>query len=402
LKRAIAGLVEQGIAPRRIIHASVDGWRDADLGTLFTAGREIETRGVTQTRFWFIDEITSVVGDWANRIKWLRDNTEFRDDCVVLTGSSSASFDHATKALAGRRGNAVDSERTLLPMGFGAFCRAIGLDLDLPHAIEPRDLHSPAAMDALMTLQPYQTDLVNAWETYLVVGGFPQAVDDYLRHGQVQDALVDALWDVVYGDAIRSVRFSTTQTQSLLSMLAIGLCSPVNVSRLAADLAASRDTVTARLRDLYAAYLAWPCHLSERGTPKLRAQNKVYFVDPLLARLASRRQPVLEAPSLDRLSEQQLGVALARQAEAVHPGTYPRFESVLFHRSATGSEVDFVSPHPPTVPLESKYTDGPWRREAQTMRAEFGSGVMATRSLLEFDRHIWAVPAAMVALLLEP
>ncbi|MGH8900168.1 MAG: hypothetical protein ACRDYA_00425 [Egibacteraceae bacterium] len=202
LKRAIVTLLEQGIAPRRIIHASVDGWRDADLGMLFTAGREIEIRGVAQTRFWFIDEITSVVGNFAKPDQWLRDNTALRDDCVVLTGSSSASFDHATKALAGRRGQAVDSERTLLPMGFGAFCRAIGLDLAPLRAIERRDLQSPAAMDALMTLQPYQTELTNAWETYLVIGGFPQAVDEYLRFGQVQDALVDALWGVVYGDAI--------------------------------------------------------------------------------------------------------------------------------------------------------------------------------------------------------
>ncbi len=402
LKRAIAALLERDIMPRRIIHASVDGWRDADLGGLFTAGREIETRGTSQTRFWFIDEITSVVGDWASRIKWLRDNTAFRDDCVVLTGSSSASLDQATKALAGRRGGAVDSERTLLPMGFGAFCRAIGLDLGLTSAIEWRDLQSPAAMDALMALQPYQTELVNAWETYLIVGGFPQAVDDYLRHGQVQGPLIDALWDVVYGDAIRSVHFSATQTQSLLSMLATGLCSPVNVSRLASELAASRDAVTSRLRDLASAYLAWSCHLSERGAPKLRAQSKVYLVDPLVARLASLRQPVLQAPGLDRLSQQQLGMALARQAETLRPGTYPRSENVMFHRSATRREVDFVSPPPNGVPLESKYTDGPWRREAQTMRTEFRRGVIATRSVLELDDPIWAVPAAMIAVLLEP
>ncbi|MGH8900169.1 MAG: hypothetical protein ACRDYA_00430 [Egibacteraceae bacterium] len=106
-------------------------------------------------------------------------------------------------------------------------------------------------------------------------------------------------------------------------------------------------------------------------TPKLQAQSKVYLVDPLLARLASLRQPALEAPGLDHLSQQQLGMALARQAEALHPGTYPRFENVLFHRSATRSEIDFVSPRPDGVPLESKYTDGPWRREAQTMRAGF-------------------------------
>jgi hypothetical protein len=48
LKRAIAGLLESGVAPRRIIHASVEGWDESDLGGLVRVGRDLETRSVAR------------------------------------------------------------------------------------------------------------------------------------------------------------------------------------------------------------------------------------------------------------------------------------------------------------------------------------------------------------------
>lgn len=402
LKRSIANLLRRGVEPRRVIHAAVEGWRDADLGGLVRVGREQVTRGLEGPRYWFIDEITGVVGDWPNRIKWLRDNTALREDCVVLTGSSAERFDDAVKALAGRRGDAVDSDRTLLPMGFGAFCRAIGLDLPWPAALDASDLQRTDALECFMNLQAHLNDLVDAWESYLTIGGFPRAVDDYLRAGDVRPAFLEALWAVVYGDAILRQRFSATQTQGLLAALARNLASPLNVNGLAAELSAGRDAVAARLEELATGYLIWPCHLSDRGTPKLRAQSKRYFTDPLLARLAAARRPGAAAPDLTKLSEQQVGMALLRQATRQDPGSYPRFEHVLYYRTATRSEIDFVSGGRSAVPVESKYVDGPWRRDAQTLRAAFGRGIVATRSVLEVDDDVWAVPAPLVALSLEP
>jgi hypothetical protein len=56
----------------------------------------------------------------------------------------------------------------------------------------------------------------------------------------------------------------------------------------------------------------------------------------------------------------------------------------------------------PTEPIESKYSDGPWRRSAQTLQAARGRGIMATRNVLELDHTpMWAVPAALVALLID-
>lgn len=127
IKHAIADLLNSDVTPRRIIHAAVDGWIDRDLRTLVTSAAQTFLAGVDQPRFWFIDEITSINGDWPSTVKNLRDtDRRFHDDTVVLTGSSATRLEDARKALAGRRGPISDSDRMLLPMRFTDFARAAG------------------------------------------------------------------------------------------------------------------------------------------------------------------------------------------------------------------------------------------------------------------------------------
>jgi uncharacterized protein len=401
LKRAIVRLLASGVTPRRIIHVSVEGWDESDLGGLIRVGRDLETRGVVETRYWFIDEITGVRGDWPNRIKWLRDNTAFGEDCVILTGSSAKRFDDATKALAGRRGRALDSDRTLLPMTFTSFCDALDVPRPDYDSISAASLRTQEAEATYIKLQPYLNDLILAWEAYLTVGGFPRAVDDYVRDRDVAPDFLEALWAVAHGDAISTARFTAVQTQALLARLTDNLSSPVSVSRMARELSTSRTTLSARIEDLHAAYLTWPCYRSDHGMPKLRAQAKIYFADPLLARLATHRHPSTHAPDVTTLSEQQVGLALRRHAIGVRPGTDSLFDHVLYHRTPTDQEVDFVGGDLPLTPVESKYVDSQWRRAAQTMRAAFGQGIVATRSVLDLDGDAWAVPAPLLALALD-
>jgi uncharacterized protein len=402
IKRAISRLIRRGVNPRSIVHAAADGWRDADLGLLEDVGRRAGGRHTDEPRYWFIDEVTSVRGSWPKRIKWLRDNTALGRDCVVLSGSSARDLEEATKELADRRGTAVNSDRVLLPMGFRGFASAIGLsDLPRPGPIEPRDLMEQGAEAAVEELRPWLPDLVSAWELYLRIGGFPRAVDDYLGGGETSDGFVNGLWSVCYGDAIKQNELTRVQAQTLLARLSEGLASPVNESSIARDLGIDSKTVKARIEALQLNFITWPCYEMKQGAPHLRAQNKVYFVDPLLARLAHLRSPgVTPPPSQPMLSEQQLGLGLHRHYEAVHPGSFPRFDQVMFERP-TRKEIDFVAPWMHGVPIEGKYTSGAWRKEAETMKAAYHSGVMATRSTIDFDQEVRAIPAPILALLLD-
>ncbi len=401
-KRAISQMIRRGVQPRRIIHFACDELGRGDLQRLVNAGREVLTRGLEGARYWFLDEITSVPA-WPEAIKWLRDNTAFGEDCVVLTGSSARDLAEAQKQLAGRLGGTGHSDRLLLPMGFRQFARAMGLD-GLPQLdpVRARDFMSPEVDAALTELLPWLDTLLSIWELYLRVGGFPRAVSDQLAHGDVQDDFVRSLWDVTAGEAIRGAGTTAAQVQAMIGRLTRSLTSPLAVESLRADIGVeSSHTAKARLQDLVFAYLAWPCHQRDGNTPKLSAQSKYYFVDPLMARLASMRSPATIAEAdASAISEQQLGIELLRSMEREQPGTYAHFSDVMYQKTS-GKEVDFCGPRLGKLGFEGKYVDSGWKREALTVRAALGAGVLATRGLLDTSGDVWAVPAPLIAWMLN-
>jgi len=401
LKRAVGRLLAAGIDPKTVFYCSCDGLSKQDLRRLVAQGHSV-TRTLPGPCHWLLDEVTAVPG-WSQTIKELRDqDTRFREACVVLTGSSARDLEQARKDLADRRGGVADSDRLLLPMGFRAFCRALGLDELPPQVIRPRDCLSPAAERAISDLEPWSDALADTWELYLDVGGFPRAVGELVGEGGVSDGFIQGLWDVVLGDAIRAAPLSEADVVALLGRLAANLCSPINVSRIARDVGLhGHQAAVNRIEDLIRAFLAWRCHRIRDGRPNTAAQRKLYFVDPLLAQLAHRRDRGLPAPDAAKLTQQQIGLALARTVSLGAPAAFVQTDRVMYERTDTSAEIDFVGPDL-EIPFECKYTDARWRREALTMRARYGRGVMVTRSplLTGADEPIWAIPASILAWLL--
>jgi uncharacterized protein len=402
LKRTVARLLAGGAEAKTVFYCSCDGLSRQDLRRLVAQGHSA-TRTLPGPHHWLLDEVTAVTG-WSQTIKELRDqDTRFREACVVLTGSSARDLEQARKDLADRRGGVADSDRLLLPMGFRAFCRALGGLEELPQpVIRPRDFLTAEAERAISALEPWSDALADAWELFLDVGGFPRAVGEYVGTGAVSEGFVRGLWDVVLGDAIRAAPLSEADVAALLDRLAQNLCSPINASRIARDLGlAGHQAATNRIEDLVRAFLAWHCHRIRDDLPNTAAQRKLYFVDPLVAQLAHRHNPRFSAPAAARLTQQQIGLALARAVSLHAPAAFVRADRVMYERTSTGAEIDFVGSDL-DIPFECKYTDGGWRRQALTITARHGRGVMVTRSplLIGAGEPVWAIPAGVLAWLL--
>ncbi len=407
LKRSVSRLVRQGVDRKNIFYCSCDGLAAQDLRRLVVSAHSA-ARTLQGPRYWFLDEVSAVRG-WSAVTKQLRDqHTPFREAGVVLTGSSARDLRDATKDLADRRGGAADSDRLLLPMGFRAFCRAIGGFDELPDpSVRPKDFLAPASEQAAYELEPWGTELDNAWQLYLTVGGFPRAVGEFIQHAEVQRGFIDGLWDVIVGDAIRTTSMSETDVSALLNRLVVAIGSPLNASSVAQDVGLrDNERVNDRINDLVTAFLAWRCYRSKRGLPNPAAQRKVYFTDPLVARLAHLRNSAFPEPDPSKLSEQQLGLALNRTVLLDRPSAFIESDRVMYERTETDAEIDFVG-DALEVPFESKYQDRPWKRATQTMFARYGRGVLATRT--PFHLHdedggspepVWALPAGILAWLL--
>jgi hypothetical protein len=54
VKRAIARLIDSGVAPRQIIHFACDGLKVRELRQLERVGRDQATAGIGGARYWFL------------------------------------------------------------------------------------------------------------------------------------------------------------------------------------------------------------------------------------------------------------------------------------------------------------------------------------------------------------
>jgi len=402
LRRAIAALIGRGVAGRNILYCSCDDFSLQDLRRMFRVGESI-TRRVQGTKWWFVDEVTSVGRGWSSVVKDLRDDTPLRRDCLVLTGSSSRELRDATKNFAGRRGPAATkSDRLLMPIPFRDFCRLLGgLDglPDVP-AIGPREMLGRRAQAAIAELSFWTNDLVDAWELYLRCGGFPRAVADFLQTGDVSPAFLQDLWDVVRGDAIRVTSLGDADLLNFLARIAQGICSPLNASSVVEHVGlGSHHAVNDRVNDLVFAFQVWKCHqIGTGGRPNTNSRRKVYFTDPLIARIPSERQRAYQPPDISKLSEQQLGLSLLRAVTGGRADVFAAAGDVMYERTST-AEIDFVGAAI-DVPFESKYVERNWRSESRALTARYGRGIIATRNILDTDGDIWALPTSVVVWLL--
>jgi uncharacterized protein len=404
-KQRIDALIEGGTPALSIVRLAVDGWSARDLRTV-VQNIPLPRLSESTRRWWFLDEVTGIVDDWATVIKWLRDNvTEFRDATVIVTGSSADKLTTAIGQWAGRRGDVAQRDRTLLPIGFRTF---VHLLLPEPPAHVPRlplaDLHTSVADDAYRALLPWLGDLARLWDLYLMYGGFPVAVAAAKRGVPIPPGFLDDVFDVIYRDAFADSRLSRTSAMTLVARVMEGMGSPINHVKVATDAEVTSPTATRHVNYLRDGYLAWSCPQKVDGSwlalPK--AQPKVYAIDPVVARLPFLRNG--ERPDIDPtvINEMMLGVALRRAALAAGQECGSD-EFLFYHRTPSRKEIDFVSSLLGGAAIEGKFTSGSWRREAATVEASPWRGILATVDVLETDdtSAAWAVPAGILAYLVD-
>lgn len=406
VKQAIEDLLSTGTAPTSIVRVAADGWDSKDLRTLLqNVALPLLPEG--SNRYWFIDEVSAVTGAWDQQVKWLRDNDpEFRRSTVVLTGSNAAALTEASGALAGRRGDGTRLDRTLLPMGFRTFATTI-LGTDAPDVppVPVEDLHSHPASEAYHRALPWLDQLVEVWELYLLYGGFPRAVAAAQVGQPIPAAFVEDLFSVVSGDAFKASSLPAVTEMALLERLWSTIASPANLSSVAQDIGTSPDIVARHVGYLRDAFLLWRCpqRADAAWLARDRAQDKLYAVDPLIARLPHLRNAA--RPDIDptALTEMQIGLALRRRVLAERPEAGN--DEFLFHvRTPARKEIDFVAEDLGSVAIEGKYIEGGnWRSDAATVTASSWDGILVTRNVLETPQgsSTWAVPAGILGFLLD-
>jgi predicted AAA+ superfamily ATPase len=233
------------------------------------------------------------------------------------------------------------------------------------------------------------------------VGGFPAAIDDYLRDGEVRSETVEMLWDILAGDVLSAGR-SDVATLKLLERVGRSLGAPLAWESLAEDMDVTQPTARAYVELLAESFMllavfAWDT--SGKGL-NARKQRKVYFIDPLLGSVAQQMVPGSRLPEPDAVRENLIGIGLYRSATDRLVQADPVIGSLSFWKSGRGTEIDYLvaerSPGvrgdriPVEVKGDSRGTIGNARR---SISAAFGRGVIVTASRLDLDHEIPTVSA---------
>lgn len=399
------------IDPRQIIHLPCDTFQARDLRRALTLGAALTAtidHGRGARRVWLLDEISSVAG-WTMSIKAARDQSTFGDDTVILTGSRwTAGEDVQGNLLAGRAGSGAHRRvRHLHPMTFRDFLTATRRGLPLPDRVDPWALQDPATRQALAPLLYLADDIDLAWQDYLTSGGFPRAVAEWRATGAVSNGYAQDLASWLRRDVGGDEQPESLPT--ILSVIEQRSSSPLNVRHSAESAGQTREVFDRRLARLIGSFAAlWCPQRDDEGRAVPGSQAKLYLTDPVLAWLPHQLRTGMPAPDMTRLSEACVGIALARAIDAREPLRWIASDTIGFTRTRTGKEIDF-SPIPVptpagpmwTTPIESKWVDDGWRAEARAIENKYHAGILATKSIMNFEHEVWAIPAPTLALLLE-
>jgi predicted AAA+ superfamily ATPase len=286
-------------------------------------------------------------------------------------------------------------------MSFASFCRVAGFE-NLPDVdLRPDELRAAHAHDVWRSLDAHTDTLTIAWQAFIEVGGYPQAVADWCTQSRIDEATWRALWEVVRGEALTK-GFTEPALLAVLSGLSERIASHVVQQTLAADADLQPAALSDRIDALVQSFVLWRCPAGGTNRlPDLARRQKYYFIDSLPARLAELvhgSTPV----DVSRITEQQLGVQLLQWNERVRPGS-TRTSGWITHHRTERNEVDFAGRcadnGAPMTAIESKYSSSSWRRDALTLRNSLGGGLLATRDVLDIEREepVWAVPVGMIA-----
>lgn len=399
------------IDPRQVISFSCDGMTAQDLTRGFTLAREL-TKTVDQPaprrRVWLVDEVGQVRG-WTARLKLLRDDTALGDETVVATSSSWRSDEDVEgNLLAGRAGSSgLRRVRLLMPMSFRDFVTCTRPDLGAPTVRHPADLQAATVAGEL---DGYHFDLDAydlCWQSYLTCGGFPRSVAHSQRTGSVEPDFVKDLAAWLRTDVDRDAPAESIPI--LLEGLAARGASPLNISKAGEDLGyRSRDIFERRLHRLVNAFGAlWVPKRSDGGRAVPQAQPKLILTDPLLGWLPVHLREGCAAPAFTKLSEQVLCVALARVVDSLEEGRWIANDTIGYAGTDSGNEVDLSPVRVPghgegswTVPIESKWVSAGWKPDSRVIHGKYGRGILATKTVLDTNGPVWAIPAPLLALML--
>lgn len=433
LKYIIQDLLISGVPQRNIFYYTCDLISTPkELANILSSYLDFVGVSSNKRRYIFLDEISSI-RDWQQAIKLLVDTGKLVSSTVILTGSHSLDIKRASERLPGRRGVHEDvPDKMLLPMKFAEYAETLNETiknklrelflLKLENRLKAiKSLVNGKIPDTVHELSYFTKEINNLFHNYLLTGGMPQVIDNYLKNNQIAENIYRTYVDVVIGDLARWNKRENYLRQILRRVIA-SLGNPIawNALKKNTDIG-SHNTVAdyvTTLQDSFILLILYHYNINRRA-PNYHKQKRLHFQDPFffhaLNAWITGRDPfpnslnVLKVPEiLGLLVESVIANHLARLAFAFsqQKQLFDYETSLFYWKSKKKREIDFILRTDNNyIPLEVKY-------QSTIRKSDFygifdfikssGSrkGLVLSKNHLEIRSELVVVPTPLFLLLI--
>ena len=289
----IENLLEQGVAPNRIVYISFDHplLKLCRFDTILDVYRQ--NIYPDDDVYYFFDEI-QYASDWDAWLKTLYDtNVQCR---AVATGSASP-------VLAGKASESGVGRWNILAiptLSFYEYCTLLSIEEpDIAPGLKPSGLRQITQQEQTMTFQRL-SPLLRHFNRYLTVGGFPELAlskDEYFAQRMLRDDVVDK---VLKRDipALYNIR-SVVDLEKIFLYLCYNSSNIISMEAISKELdGVTRPTVEKYIQYLESANLIYVSNPIDIGGKKiLKSQPKIYIADAAIRNAVIMQDDLLTNPT---------------------------------------------------------------------------------------------------------
>jgi uncharacterized protein len=254
--------------------------------------------------FLFLDKISSIK-DWDKGVKTLWDDNYLKNCTVVVTGSHSPDLQRSAERLAGRRLDIEENDsydKIFLPMKFSEYVSI--LDSDLKTLID-RYFQRETRSEIFYNLLKQKIDtrfqrlfavlpkLNSYFQNYLLTGGIPKVIDDYLKNEKIGSSVYKIHFQSIIADI-----HSLDADESIFKRLINHIIEKINFSFSFRDIQKNFDVGSVNTVERYINLLCSMFVLtnfyrydSEKKERRIEKPKKIHFHDPFFHTLYSWIRP---------------------------------------------------------------------------------------------------------------
>ena len=270
---------------------------------------------VLRPRYLLLDEITYVT-EWDKGVKYLADAGLLQDVVLVFTGSDSLILREARTRIPGRRGRSSVVDFHLYPLSF-------------LESVRLREVFSPSTLEAIAQqtarVPPEVTvRLLEAFNSYLVHGGYLTAINDVAREARVGRSTLATYSDWIRGDILKRGKRERS-LREVLSSVVRRQGSQVTWNALARELSIDHPATVADYVDLLTrmdVVLLQAALREDTLGPAPKKARKVSFRDPFIYHAVRGWLEPCEDPFEEQIrpavADSKLGAQLAEACLASH------------------------------------------------------------------------------------